>query len=98
MNDVVAGTVAEPRFSMWLVSGFAALALVLAGVGIYGVVAYAITQRTAEIGLRIALGAGRAEVVAQVVREGLMMTALGVGIGLGLAAAATRLMRDCWSG
>lgn len=98
MNDVVAGTVAEPRFSMWLVSGFAALALVLAGVGIYGVVAYAITQRTAEIGLRIALGAGRAEVVAQVVREGLMMTAFGVGIGLGLAAAATRLMRDCWSG
>lgn len=93
MSDLVSSSVAEPRFGMWLVSLFAALALLLSGVGIAGVIAYAVTQRTPEIGMRMALGAGRAEVVAQVVREGMLMSAAGVAIGLGLAAGATRLMR-----
>ena len=94
MVDVVSGTVAEPRLSMLLVSGFALLALILASVGIYGVVAYSVSQRTHELGLRMALGAGRAGVLAMIIREGLFMAAIGIVAGLGAAALATRLMGD----
>jgi putative ABC transport system permease protein len=94
MVDVVSGTVAEPRLSMLLVSGFALLALILASVGIYGVIAYSVSQRTHELGLRMALGAGRAGVLAMIIREGLFMAAIGIVAGLGAAALATRLMGD----
>ena len=94
MPDVVSGTVAEPRFSMLLVSGFAALALVLAVVGIYGVIAYSVSQRTQEIGVRMALGADRGAVLLMMIREGLTMAAIGIAAGLGAAGLATRLMRD----
>jgi putative ABC transport system permease protein len=94
MIDVVSGTVAEPRLSMLLVSGFALLALILASVGIYGVIAYSVSQRTHELGLRMALGAGRAGVLAMIIREGLAMATLGIIAGLGAAALATRLMND----
>jgi putative ABC transport system permease protein len=94
MTDVVAGTVAEPRFTMLLVSGFAMLALVLAAVGIYGVIAYSVTQRTQEIGLRMALGAERSTVLSMVIREGLFVATIGVGLGLGAALLGSKLMTD----
>ena len=94
MIEVVSGTVAEPRLSMLLVSGFAVLALVLASVGIYGVIAYSVSQRTHELGLRMALGAGRAGVLAMIIREGLVTATIGIVAGLGAAALATRLMSD----
>jgi putative ABC transport system permease protein len=94
MTDVVAGTVAEPRFTMLLVSGFAILALALAAVGIYGVIAYSVTQRTQEIGLRMALGAERSTVLSMVIREGLFVAAIGVGLGLAAAGLGSKLMAD----
>ena len=94
MPEVVSGTVAEPRLSMLLVSGFALLALILASVGIYGVIAYSVSQRTHELGLRMALGAGRAGVLAMIIREGLVTATIGIVAGLGAAALATRLMSD----
>ena len=94
MTEVVSGPLAEPRLSMLLVSGFALLALVLASVGIYGVISYSVSQRTHELGLRMALGAGRAGVLAMIVREGLTLAGIGIVAGLGAAALATRLMSE----
>ena len=94
MIDVVSGTVAEPRLSMLLVSGFALLGLILASVGIYGVIAYSVSQRTHELGLRMALGAGRAGLLAMIIREGVVMATIGILAGLGAAALATHLMSD----
>jgi len=76
-----------------LISLFAVLALILTGVGIYGVIAYSVSQRTHEIGIRIALGARPREVLRQFLWGGLAMAAGGVGIGLVIAKGATRLMR-----
>jgi putative ABC transport system permease protein len=94
MTDVISGMVAEPRLNMLLVSTFALLALVLASVGIYGVIAYSVSQRTHELGLRMALGAGRGGLLAMIVREGVLMAGIGVAAGLGVAALATRLMSE----
>ena len=94
MTEVISGTVAEPRLSMLLVSTFALLALVLASVGIYGVIAYSVSQRTHELGLRMALGARRAGLLGMIVREGVLMAGIGVAAGLGVAALATRLMSE----
>jgi putative ABC transport system permease protein len=92
MTDVVAQTVVEPRFNMVLVSSFAVLALLLCGIGIYGVIAYSVAQRTHEIGVRMALGAARADVMRLVLGEGIAVGMAGVALGIAGAALLTKMM------
>jgi predicted permease len=92
MDQLVANSVAQPRLNLSLLVAFALLALALAAVGVYGVMAYAVTQRTQEFGIRMALGASPADVVKQVLLEGGRLAALGLGLGLIAALALTRLM------
>jgi predicted permease len=92
MDQLVANSVAQPRLNLSLLVAFALLALALAAVGVYGVMAYAVTQRTQEFGIRMALGASPADVLKQVFLEGGRLAALGLGLGLIAALALTRLM------
>jgi putative ABC transport system permease protein len=92
MEDNMAATVAQPRFRTWLIGIFAGLALLLAAVGIYGVMSYSVTQRTNEIGIRVTLGAQRRDVFRTVVGEGLRYALLGVGIGVAAGLVLTRLL------
>jgi len=87
---VLERTLERPRFTALLVSTFAALALLLALVGIYGVISYAVTRRSREIGLRVALGAGRADVLRLIGREGVSLVAVGLAAGLAGATLLTR--------
>jgi putative ABC transport system permease protein len=92
MAEIESRALARPRFNMLLVTVFAFLAMVLAGVGVYGVAAYVVAQRTREIGIRMALGAQAAAVVRLVLWDGLRPALLGVVLGLGGALAAGRAM------
>jgi putative ABC transport system permease protein len=92
MDDYLAEVNARPRFQTGLLSSFAAIALILAGIGIFGVVSYTVTQRTQEIGIRMSLGADRAGIRNMIVGRVFAQTALGIAIGLGLAAIFTRYL------
>lgn len=92
MDRVVADANAQPRFEMLLLSMFAAVALLLAAVGIYGVMNYSVSRRTREIGIRISLGASRTEVLQMIVRQGMMQALAGTVIGIAGALLVSRLM------
>jgi predicted permease len=94
MDEVVSNSFAARRLSMMLLGVFAALALVLACVGIYGVISYLVGQRTHEIGVRMALGAQRNDVLQMVIGHGAKMALIGVAIGIGAALGLTRLMAN----
>jgi predicted permease len=93
LDDLMRQSISEERLVANLASGFSALALLLAAIGLYGVMTYAITRRTGEMGLRVALGAQRHEVVAMVLFDALRLVAAGLAVGLLLAVASTRLLQ-----
>jgi len=92
MEQLILGSLAERRFTMLMLIVFAATALLLAAVGIYGVMSCAVTRRTHELGIRVALGSSRREIVGLVLRQGMLLAAIGLAGGLMAALALTRLM------
>ncbi len=92
MEQVVERSLATRGFVLLLLSIFAGIALLLAAIGIYGVMSYDVEQRTHEIGIRVALGAGRADVVGLVVRHGMLLAGIGVAAGLASAFGVTRVL------
>jgi len=92
LDEVISGSLSTQRFSMVLLAVFASIALLLASMGIYGVISYLVGQRTQELGIRIALGAKRSDILRLVLRHGMTMTLVGIFVGLIAAFALTRLM------
>jgi predicted permease len=92
MEEIVAGSISSQKLAMMLLSLFSALALLLSAIGIYGVISYLAGQRTHEIGIRLALGASRRDVLQMVLQDGMRITLVGVAIGLVVAFALTRLL------
>jgi putative ABC transport system permease protein len=92
MDQRRAASLASSRFSTMLLTGFGAIALLLAAIGVYGIISYSVTQRTQEIGIRMALGAQGNQVLGMIVRHGVGLAAVGLGVGLAAALALTRLL------
>jgi putative ABC transport system permease protein len=92
MEEIVSSTTADSRFDAWLFGAFAAVALALAAVGVYGLLSFSVAQRRQEIGTRMALGAGRWDILKLVLREGLALTAIGLVLGIGGALFVTRFL------
>src|SRR5262249_14954999 len=106
MQQVIANSVSRRKFTMLLLAIFAGFALLLAAIGLYGVMSYSVSQRTQEIGIRMALGAERSDVLKLIVRHGMTLTIVGVAIGLIVSLMAMRLLsgllfgvsaRDPWT-
>jgi ABC-type antimicrobial peptide transport system permease subunit len=98
MSDVVAHSMARPTFNASLMSTFAGLALALTSVGIYGLLSFQVARRTREIGIRMALGAKRSNVLFMVVRQGALLAAIGIGLGVAGAVALARFLSSLLSG
>jgi putative ABC transport system permease protein len=94
MTEIISRSVWQPRLYTILFGVFAAVAVALASIGVYGVMAYSVSERTREIGIRVALGAQRRDVLKLVVAQGMKLALIGTGIGLGAALALTRLMQS----
>jgi putative ABC transport system permease protein len=94
MERLLSDSVAQPRFYSLLLGAFAAIALLLAAIGVYGVISYSVAQRTHEIGIRMALGARASDVVGLVIGKGMILVMIGTAIGLGGAFALTRVMKS----
>jgi len=92
LEDYVSKSAAQPRFQTLLLTCFAGIALTLAAIGLYGLLSYMVAQRTLEIGVRMALGAQRTDVLGMIVRRGLTLAVVGVGAGLAISAMITRLL------
>jgi len=92
LQSEIESNVSQPRFRTMLIGVFAMLALILAAVGVYGLISYSVTQRTREIGIRVALGAAPRQVMGPVVREGVILAVIGIAIGLAGAFAAARAL------
>jgi ABC-type antimicrobial peptide transport system permease subunit len=92
LPDLIDASVAQPRFRTFLLGLFAAMALVLAATGIFGVISYSISRRTNEIGIRVALGASRSTILGMILRETLLLTFAGLAVGLPCALAASHLV------
>ncbi|MDP9323694.1 MAG: FtsX-like permease family protein, partial [Acidobacteriota bacterium] len=94
LSDVLKESVAEPRFRTLLLGAFALMAVILAAVGVYGLISYSVAQRTREIGIRMALGAQARQVMLPVLREGLRLALAGIAIGLAGSVAMSRVLND----
>ena len=92
MNDIVSTSTSRQRFNMWLMSIFGAAAMLLAAVGIYGLMAYSVAQRLQEIGIRLALGAQANQVRNMIVLQGMLLATIGIAIGLGGAVGLVRYL------
>jgi ABC-type antimicrobial peptide transport system permease subunit len=92
LEDMISSAASAPRFTTLLLSCFAGMALLLAAVGLYGVLSYMVAQRTSEMGLRMALGARRADLVSLILKRGLILAAIGIALGLSASAVLTRLV------
>jgi len=92
MEAIRETALAEPKFNMFLIAGFSLLALILATIGLFGVIAYAVSQRTREIGIRVALGAQKSQILALVMNRGVRITLLGLGLGLGGSLVLSRAL------
>jgi putative ABC transport system permease protein len=91
MDDYVSRAMAQSRFTLTLIAVFAAIALILASIGLYGVISYSLRQRVQEIGVRVAFGAGSRSIVQLILRHGLILAVTGVVLGLGVAVVVTRM-------
>lgn len=94
MQETIASSLLKRKFTMTLLTIFAGLAVALASIGLYGVMSYSVSQRTREIGIRMAVGAQRSDVLRLIVRQGMMLTGLGVAVGLAASFGLTRLMAN----
>jgi ABC-type antimicrobial peptide transport system permease subunit len=93
MDKLVAASLARQNFNMLLLTVFGAIALLLAAIGIYGLMSYSVEQRMQEIGIRVALGAARGDVLRLIVSQGMKLTGIGVVLGLGAAYGVTRFLK-----